>query len=246
MDKIEELIDRYLSKSMTEVEEKDFEDLLKTDKTLYAEYLKSIAARKLIEEAGRLELKEKLETFENEEQLSKTRIIPLWIKRAMAMAAVLIVFFGLYQVVFNNSITADQVYLSYFEVYKAPSVARNSEVTLSDNLKLAMNAYDKKAYDEAVVFFNRVADKANYLTNFYKGLSYLSLKKPNYNLALKSFESVLQNDNDYNQQALWYKGLTLLKLGETNMAMEVFQIIKEKEFYNHVKAKEILGKTIKN
>jgi hypothetical protein len=93
MDNIEELIDRYLSKSMTEVEVEDFENLLKVDKTLHAEYIKTVGARKFIEEAGRLELREQLDAFESEEQVSKKTIIPLWFKRTMAIAAAFIVFF---------------------------------------------------------------------------------------------------------------------------------------------------------
>lgn len=245
MDNAEELIDRYLSESMTEVEVKDFENLLKVDKVLHAEYVRTLAAHKLIEEAGRLELREKLDVFESDEQVVDKTIIPLWFKRTMAIAAVFIVVFGLYQVVFNSTISSDAVFESYFETYKAPSVERNSETTLDTNLQSAMKAYETKAYDEAIILFNKVEDKTNYVTSFYKGLSYLSSKSPNYNLALQNFESVLQTDNDYNQQALWYKGLTLLKLKETGKALEVFQTIVETASYNYAKAKEIVNENIR-
>ena len=246
MDNIEELIDRYLSKSMTEVEVEDFENLLKVDKTLHAEYLKSIAARKFIEEAGRLELREQFDAFESDEQIGEKAIIPLWFKRAMAVAAVFIVVFGLYQVVFNNTISADAVFESYFETYKAPSVERNSETTLNTNLQSAMKAYEAKDYEKALVFFTKVESETNYVTSFYRGVSYLSSKNPNYKQALQNFEIVLQTDNDYNQQALWYKGLTLLKLKETDKALKVFQKIKEATSYNHAKAAEIVNENIKD
>ncbi len=246
MDNIEELIDRYLSKSMTAIEVKDFENLLKTDTTLHAEYVKSIAARKFIEEAGRLELREKFDVFESEELTGEKAIIPLWFKRTMATAAVFIVLFGLYQVVFNSTISSDAVFESYFETYKAPSVERNSETTLDTNLQSAMKAYEAKSYEEALQFFDKLEDKTNYVANFYKGLSYLSSKDPNYKQALQSFEIVLQTDNDYNQQALWYNGLTLLKLKETDKALKVFQKIKETTSYNHEKAVEIVAKNIEN
>ena len=246
MDNIEELIDRYLSKSMTVIEVKDFENLLKVDKTLHAEYLKSVAARKFIEEAGRLELREQFDAFESEAQISEKTMIPVWFKRTMAMAAVFIVVFGLYQVVFNSVISADGVFESYFETYKAPSVERNSETTSNTNLQLAMKAYEVKNYEEAIVFFAKVEGETNYVTSFYKGLSYLSSKNPDYKQALQNFDNVLQNDNDYNQQALWYKGLTLLKLKETDKALKVFQKIKEAASYNHTKAAEILDETIKD
>lgn len=245
MDNIEELIDRYLSKLMTEVEVKDFENLLKVDKTLHAEYLKSVAARKFIEEAGRLELREKFDAFESEEQIGEKAIIPLWFKKTMKIAAAFVVLFGLYYVVFNSTISADAVFESYFEAYKVPSVERNSETTLDTNLQSAMKAYGAKSYEEALQFFNKLEDKANYVTSFYKGLSYLSSKNPDYKQALQSFEIVLQTDNDYNQQALWYKGLTLLKLKETDKALKVFQKIKETASYNHAKAVEILNENIR-
>ena len=74
------LIEAYLDGDLSGTERRDFEDRLVEDEMFAREYKSQLAARQLIREAGRLELKDSLESFEGE--AATVRVIPIWIKRA--------------------------------------------------------------------------------------------------------------------------------------------------------------------
>lgn len=240
-------IERYLDGEMTESEMRDFEHRLATDRNLSESYGAMVTARKLITQAGRLELKEKLESFE-EEPARKSSIKPLWVKRAFPIAAMLIIFFGVYQwLIFNNGISGDEVYTNYYETYKAPSVIRDTGTNELTNWKRATEYYRKQEHEEAIVYFSKAEKEIpQYLVAFYTGMSMLEVEAPDYQAALNNFETVLQSDNDYTQQATWYKGLLLLKLGKNEEAISVFENIVEAQTYHYQKAEEILKKKIKD
>ena len=249
--KIENSIERFISGSMSKEEMEDFKNRLSSDAEFEKEYLTSLAAHQLITHAGRLELKEKLESFESKitsNSLGDKKVIPLWVKRTIPIAALLVIFFGVYQfTILNRSLSAEEVYDQYYESYSDPGVIRNSENETLVNWETASIFYHEKNFEEAIPYFERSKEEGpSYLAEFYIGVSLLSQEPSNYELALISFEEVLKTDNDFHQQSLWYKGLALLKANRLEEATDIFENIVDVKGYKHLKAKEIIDLKIKN
>jgi len=254
MDNYQNNIEKYIAGKMTADEQKDFEQQLVTNSALSKAYKSELTARQLIIEAGRLELKNTLDNFDAEmnrtySNASKTRrkVMPLWAKRLLPIAAMLIIFIGVYQTIFNNVMTSSEAYHNYFETYAAPSVVRNANGNEFPNWEIATNLYTLKEYKEALFYFSKAEGEIpQYLLEFYKGMSTMNMETPYYQNAINSFETVLETDNDFREQANWYKGLALLQLNKKVAALIVFESIAEIKSFNYKKAEEILKLKLKD
>ena len=243
-------IERYIAGKMSELEAKEFRNLLASDEDLAEEYRANLEAHQLIKEAGRLELKDTLESFDQEMNASSrtVKVMPLWVKRALPIAAMLVIFFGVYQLMMlNTPISGNEVYDTYFEAYSNPSVVRSSENLSLNNWEMGANYYRDKDFENAILYFEKSKlEVPNYLSSFYIGVSSMALEFPNYRKALENFEMVLTSDNDYHLQALWYKGLTLLELDRMDDSKLIFKLIVKDKGFNYLKAEEILNLKIEN
>jgi tetratricopeptide (TPR) repeat protein len=235
---------------MSPDEARIFEELLNKDTELKTNYQDTLTARRLIIEAGRMDLKSAYESFDTELKpvFVEKNIMPLWIKRSLPIAAVLVVFFGIYQFgFFSKSLSNSEVFSYNFETYAAPSTLRNNESNVPVEWASATDYYRNQEYEKALALYDKVeADIPSYMVFFYKGMSYMAQSKPNYILALQNFKIVQESDNDFRQQALWYQGLALLKLDKRQEALEIFKEISESKFYNFEKADAILTTKFKD
>lgn len=115
------------------------------------------------------------------------------------------------------------------------------EITYKATLEKAMAYYNAQKYTMALTEFDVILkehdDEVNAL--FYGGLSYYHLNKNN--LALAKLDKVLVNKKtEFNQEARWYKALTLIELKQTDKAKKLLnQIVTENGFYK-AKAEEKL------
>jgi tetratricopeptide (TPR) repeat protein len=247
---IDIIIERYITKQMDGDEAKKFEERLATEKLLNENYQTTLIAHRLIKEAGRLELKNSFQEYEAEmdPMVENKKVLPLWVRRSLPIAAILIVFMGVYQFgLFNRSMSVSEVYSDNFEVYSAPGVVRDSNLNEQSSWITAADYYRTKEYEEAIEWFsNAETEIPSYMAFFYKGVSYMAQNTPNYAMAIQNFETVLQSDNDYRQQALWYKGLALLKQNKRQDALTVFNEIVAAKSYNFNKAQAILKTDLKD
>lgn len=107
------------------------------------------------------------------------------------------------------------------------------EITYKTTLEKAMAYYKAKKYTMALNEFNVILkehdDEVNAL--FYGGLSYYHLNSNKE--ALTKLNKVLVNKKtEFNQEAKWYKALTLIKLKQTDNAKKLLnQIVIENGFY---------------
>ncbi|RMA58504.1 tetratricopeptide repeat protein [Ulvibacter antarcticus] len=253
-------IERFISGEMTSEESREFETKMKGDKELSENYKLTLAAHQLIQDAGRLELKAKLEHFENEDStqtfdsensnlkvVTQKGVLPLWIKRAIPIAAILVLFIAIYQFgIFNSSSTVSDVYSEHFEVYSPPGVTRHNNETAQVNWEAATVLYRNNEYEEAIERFSNAENGVpDFQVFFYKGVSYMAQNQPDYNMAIQNFDSVLATDNDYHQQARWYKSLALLKSGKQSEAYALLETIVAGKFYKNEEAENILNTKIK-
>lgn len=115
------------------------------------------------------------------------------------------------------------------------------EETYIEVLDRAMLNLNNSIYKQALADFNLILTKHALDVNaqFYGGLSAYHLK--NYKNALTKFDAVLKNtQTEFNQEAKWYKALTLIELKENKKAKKVLEeIINANGFYRD-KAEEKL------
>ncbi len=251
MDESREIqIERYILKTMTDDEALEFESKLASDPELRHEYEATLAARQLITEAGRQEIKASLESLEKEitQEIPTGRVMPLWVKRALPIAAMLVIFFSIY--LFTESQrtqTAQAVFSDYFETYQAPGAVRNDNGEELTQWNSAIELYKSRKFEEVLSALDTIEeDVPEYLVSFYEGVSAMSVDPPNNDRALSAFNSVMTSDNDYVQQSRWYKGLTLLQKGSIEEARAVFETIVAQKGYRHQEASKILKKEITN
>ena len=249
-DSDEILIERYLDEELALSERKEFEQRLETDPKFKEEFLTSVASRKLITEAGRLDFISKLEDFDRQSEDASVapKVTPLWIKRALPIAAMLVVFFGVYQfLILDKSMSSSEVYDTYFQNYNGPTAVRDVHKNGTMNWELAAMDYRDKNYKDALYHFElaeREMPSAN--RNFYIAMSAMSMSEPDYQKALENFDLVLQSDNDYREQSLWYKGLLLLKMKRADAAKDIFKEIVAAGSYKAVSAQQILDTKIED
>lgn len=240
------LIDRYINGEMNSEEINNFNNRLASDAEFATTYKSTLAAHKLIEEAGRMDLKKTLESFDKPEP--RNTLIPLWVKRSLPIAAALAVFTAVYMFgFFNTSMTSEEVYDNYFVAYTPPSALRDSGSSENVNWNEAVRQYSLGNYEETLRLLDISESNVHYTTiEFYQGMSYLLLDYPDYNDAAYYLNQVREDDSDYREQANWYYGLTILKQGRQNDAEEVFKTIVKDRTYNHRKAQDILETKIEN
>ncbi|MDF1672266.1 MAG: tetratricopeptide repeat protein [Vicingaceae bacterium] len=151
--------------------------------------------------------------------------------------------FDMNQVVETKTESVSAGYASEEDMKKAEKerAEEKVEITYKATLEKAMSYYKAKNYvmalDEFNVILKQHPDEVNGL--FYGGLSYYHLDKDTE--ALKSLDKVLSNKNtEFNQEAKWYKALTLIELKQTEKAKKLLQqIVAENGFYK-AKAEEKL------
>ena len=73
----------------------------------------------------------------------------------------------------------------------------------------------------------------------------MAVQQPELEQAVQNFNTVLATDNDYHQQAQWYKALALLKMEEVEQAKIIFKSIVAAKNYQHEEAESILKLNLK-
>ncbi|NND63915.1 MAG: hypothetical protein HKN48_12065 [Flavobacteriaceae bacterium] len=242
--------ENYLKNEMSSDERDAFEKELGNNPELASDFQNFKNTYQLIQQAGRIELKETLEGFEEEMGTLSTNkgVIPLWVKRALPIAAVLIISIGIYQYYFaNTGFTANEIYADYYEVYQAPSNLRTEGQSQFVKWNEAITFYNDGEFEAAAAAFkNSESEIPEYERNFYSGMASLAMDNPNLTSAIESFDQVLATDNDYNEQALWYKALALLRIGNLKEAKNLLYEILENESYMYQDATEIVQLKITN
>ena len=115
------------------------------------------------------------------------------------------------------------------------------EVTYQDVLGDAIRLYKNKQYKEALQEFDMIIAEhfRDVNAQFYMGLCFYHLAQNK--SAINKFNSVLKNkQTEFNEEANWYKVLTLIKMKDTTSAKNLLKsIVKQNGFYK-IKAEEKL------
>jgi hypothetical protein len=149
--------------------------------------------------------------------------------------------YDLKQTVETKSVTAD------FETKADKDIAEKErdetivEITYKETLEKAIALYKSENYNAALVQFDIILSKHPEEVNgwFYGGLSNYHLKK--YGEAEGKLNKVLINKNEeFNEEATWYKALSLIELKQIDKAKKILKGIIDSNGFYKAKAGEKL------
>lgn len=214
---MEELINKYFEKSLTERELVEFNQRLEVDAEFkaYFEFQKSVQSA--IRSKERAEIKNLVASFEKPKHKNG------WWK--YAAAAVVVIVGGL--VVFQQYIfkpSPSELYLSYYQTYPnivAPNVRGENQ----ENLKTkAFLAYDSGDFQTAAQLFGELKTQTSeYYAVFYEGISYLEINKPEKTIALFKNKNFTNRDDQLEVYRKWYLALAFLKTEKKEQSVEILK-----------------------
>jgi hypothetical protein len=233
---MEDLINKYFEKTLTERELVEFNQRLETEVEFKAEFEFQKSVQSAIRSKERAEIKNLVASFEKPKQQNG------WWKYAAAAVVVIIGGWVIFQQ-FLSKPNPSELYLSYYQTYPnviAPNVRGESEETLKTK---AFAAYDAGDFQTSAQLFGKLKEQVNedYAT-FYAGISYLEINKPEKTIALfenKKFNGANAQLENYRQ---WYLALAYLKTNQKEKAIGLFSKICNSANPQKEKAQEILDK----
>jgi tetratricopeptide (TPR) repeat protein len=242
MSEQEELdIERYIKGEMTAEEVMNFKHRLEHDKDFLELYEATLAAHKVVEEAGRQDLKYNMWAYENT-PVKKKKAFKIGRRQLLAIAVSVVILVGISSLLnMKGTMSSSEVFEAYYYPFYPPTELRDDFGGGSENWNKAVQYYNVGNYEEALRYFEIAEDNIHFtVVEFYQGMSYLQMDHPDYSNALYYLNEVRLEQSEFKEQANWYYALTLLKDGQKNQAKEVFKEITRQRTYNHRDAKEIL------
>ena len=195
------IFDRYLEGSLADQERLNFETQLESDDELREWFEAYKAEVQLIRTmAVRQEMGDILNKSTGPKTIAIKWLIPLAVAASVALALVF----------FYPSSRPGNVEL--FEQSFKPFPNLISVRQNLDSVGMALRFYDQQAYPGAIEVFEQLSI-ANDTVQFYKGMSYLSVKQPEN--ALVSFSQMDESSMFYGTVA-WYKALAHLLLSNSD------------------------------
>ncbi len=224
-----ELIERYLSGQMEELERKAFEQRLANEAALREE----------------LDIHRELEAAVNEKEVrafsdllievdqanqaggteSSQRIRPLFAPRTWwSMAAVALVLVGAYFILRpSNQIYEEELFAAHYETPSLRLTVRGD--SLETAIDLVEKSYRSQDFKSALIHLQNLAeiDPENPAFDYYQGIVLLELDQAEEALLVFTDIVAQGSSNNYFQEAQWHQGLTYLKLEQWTEARSVFE-----------------------
>lgn len=229
------LIDHYFEGTLSLEDQKQFQELLKSDADFASEVHFQKDVKKAITLETRKQLKEQLQEIESVYTPKKSK------KQWLYIAAAIVVLIGILTFFFNQPPSHDKLFATYINPYPnvvTPIVRGNNEIP--ELQTRAFLAYEQQNFEQASLLFNQLRNETDAdFAHFYFGVS--SLMKGDAAEAKPAFESVNSSDK-FIEQSDWYLALCLLKLKKAEAATAVLDKIIQSETYNFEIAKELKSK----
>lgn len=242
---------------------RDFEQQLKTDKTLQAD----IALSKDVQEAldgvqveqffsnklsslGDKYVTESLlledENKPTQEEASTSNLRRNIFIIGLSILTALAVFWFWKQQNISEQIESTepaQIFASYYEPYSSNMSTRNGN-NVDEAYQNAIKAYDDEKYSEAIESLTqRIADQSDDIpTQLLLGNSYLNVSPPETQKAIELFQQIAEGDSDlYAMTAKWYLALAHLQVDQMEEAKVIFEDLSKNTTGRYANlAKEIL------
>ena len=226
-----DLIDRYFENSLSPKEQQLFNDLLQNNSEFKTELEFQKDLKKIISQKQQEDLKSTLIEIESRSQKS-SRLMLIPKKWMIAASLLILTSLGIWGIQSTYFPSNEAIYANYFE----PSRNTVQPIVRGENLNTieyrAFVAYEAQNYHKAINLFNSVQSPNKAYINFYIGISYLALNKPEEAIeVLKpiSKQTTLEGkQKDFNKRAQWYLALAYVKINDEQNAMsELKEIIND-------------------
>ncbi|MBC7933885.1 MAG: hypothetical protein H7Y86_00805 [Rhizobacter sp.] len=217
-----ELIDNYLAGRLTGADKAAFEAQLAGNEEWKAKFSQVKLLAIGIQEAA---LREQLPQFHGEaehyKKLASVKNIN-WIKRLSIAASVIAIISVLGWVLFFKQPAEEKMYTAFYK----PDPGLSTEMGLSDNyiFDRAMVDYKTANYKAALESWNKLlaVNAGNDTLHYFIASAQMADNNPT--AAIAGFDKVLQNHQSvFTNDALWYKGLALLKKGKKQEAIAAIE-----------------------
>lgn len=237
MTKLDDLINNYFSRSLTQNERQEIRHLLKTD----PEFKERFEFEKDVRSALISEKKEKLRsTFRNVEKnqpKAESNNSNLTKYLIAASIAILLGFLGFNY--FNAPITNEKLFAQNFEPYRniiEPVTRANGTKTEKQK---AFEDYENGAYKIAIASFEKLYESTGE-TYYLFYIANAEMAEKNTTAAIKTLETHQRYKDEFSEKSQWYLALAYLSNNETEKAKTLLKTILENETYNYKKARELL------
>jgi tetratricopeptide (TPR) repeat protein len=240
-----ELVEKYIEKTATDEEVKEFEKLMREDEALKEFYLRmkshiisiqNVARKEMLNELKSIE--EKLPELKLEKPTRRVRWIG-WTIAAAACVAGMIWTIGF--LIPDRATKYDRIYLSYYEPYRNLVTAYNrsgdSAVTIKEQ---ALNNYTQGDYNKAIEKLQHIKySDQDAVIHFYLANAYMATGKMKE--AQDNFLKVLSGDTLFIDQTKWFLALSYMKSNKLNETREFLSELTNHENAYKTKAKEMLN-----
>lgn len=145
----------------------------------------------------------------------------------------------------TSSTPADKLYESFIEFDQiSTNVKRSAASNVNQTITNAIIAYNYEDYTGAKNGFSEFYKNGNLDNNDKMYYGIICRETGEYDEAVKIFKDVIDGSRCSNTEpSIWHLGMTFLKYGENDLAIEQFaKLAEEEEAYNYDKAKRILRK----
>ena len=237
----EDLITAYFEGTLSQEDQRTFEDLLKRD----MEFLKEFQFQKELQSALQNEERRKTKIFLNSLENTSSnkgtkigRLVP-WFAAA---SIVILVGLGSWFYFFNSpKINTQELYAAYYKPYENIVHPLERGKQLEDLESRAFLAYELEDYQLAFELFKELGQQKNdsYIA-FYNAIVLMQLG--NFDEAISLFNGYIQNDSLLNDRAHWYLALCYLKLNDLEKAKKELDLLIQLKSFNLEKAKELKEK----
>jgi len=229
---MEELINKYFEKSLTEKELEDFLQKLETDAEFKAEFEFHKSIQEAIHAKERTEIKNLVTSFEKPKKQGN------WWQYAAAAAVVILAGIGIFSYL-NSGKSNEELYMAYYQTYPnliAPNVRGENHEDIKNQ---AFKAYDTENYMEAIRLFSEIKNEE--YSVFYTAVSYLELNESQKALKILESEKFSNNPYPFETYRKWYLALAFLKTNQIESGKKILEELSKTENPQKEKAKELLG-----
>jgi hypothetical protein len=238
--------DKYIHEKFTLEEEAEFVEILNGDEEMTSQFKEYMIVVQGIEAANDVVLRERLDKI-HEDVIGKYHLPvykPFKKERILYAAAIIIGIITISSIVdaIRGPAPAD-LFAEYYQQYQAPSVTRDNSAISSD-WNSFIRTYDQREHEKALIILGEVEKnelQPVYLIRFYQGICLLALEQPDPASAVKCFDEVLHSDNDFHDQAMWYKAMASLQAGQAEQAQTILLDLSESSNYKDNQVRELLS-----
>ncbi|MBC8489230.1 MAG: hypothetical protein H8D45_24680 [Bacteroidetes bacterium] len=230
-----ELINKYLDKSLSEGELKEFQSKFKTD----PEFAREVK----IHTDAMITLKAAASVHADDIHV-RTPVIPFCKRYKYPIAAVFVLLIGLSILIYffggRKTFTVYQLYSEYFQL-PADLITVNS----SDNLVFSQRYRTENNLPVSQIIKFAPEDlniiESDFQQLFLAGLYFMHINDLNNSILV--FQKITKGKpNIYQEEASWYLGLAYLKSCQPEEAIIQFEILQQRNSYNAKQASELIKK----